>query len=118
MRYYLDMEIKDISPAKIEAYLTHKGWEKRKEVQGIASIWSTPFQDREANMLLPLNQEYGDFEYRLEEAIKILAIVEGRSPAKTISAVRRYHRIVVPDIYPLTFHVGINKSFVLVKSCL
>lgn len=80
--------IKDISPKKVEIYLAYKGWKKKKEIEGIASIWSKNLPNEEAKILLPLDKDFGDFELKIEEVIEILANVEKRPQLEILKALQ------------------------------
>ncbi|MFB2876922.1 hypothetical protein [Floridanema aerugineum] len=80
--------IQDISPKKVEMYLKYKGWKKKKEVQGVASIWFNDLQPRDVNILLPLDKDFADFEIKIIRLIEVLSAVEERPEAEVLKALQ------------------------------
>ncbi|MBF0158676.1 MAG: hypothetical protein HQL58_04065 [Magnetococcales bacterium] len=68
--------IKELRPLEVAAYLRATGWEQQTTEKGQWSIW-TKGDDHE--LLLPLQQEFGDFALRMSEVLQLLQQVEGRS---------------------------------------
>jgi len=77
--------IQALSLEKIAMYLTSKGWKKKKEAEGIASIWRYASNGREVSILLPIDKEFGDFEIKMEDLILLIAEVESRPQSEILN---------------------------------
>lgn len=85
----LDVEsIATISPEKIAMYLKYKRWQKEKEVEGVASIWSYITTDKRVSVLLPLDKSFADFEIKIEELIAVLVKIERRPETEILKALQ------------------------------
>jgi hypothetical protein len=90
--------IQNISPIKIAAYLDYKGWRKEKEAEGIASLWSNRNQNQEKiTLLLPLDNDFADFEIKIEELLSVLARFEERSETEVLKALANVSVIAQRD---------------------
>lgn len=78
--------ISTISPEKTAIYLEYKGWHKDKEVEGVISLWSknNNNRDKKITILLPLDNEFADFEIKMEELVTVLSRVEKRAKAEIL----------------------------------
>ncbi|MGL6343419.1 MAG: hypothetical protein ACRC80_30295 [Waterburya sp.] len=89
MNNYIDSQLLElISPEKISLYLKTNGWIKIAEKASLGSIWELE-ENPEISLLLPLNQEYSDFEKRMFEVILILEKVEQRPKLEIIKGLTR-----------------------------
>lgn len=90
--------IQNISPAKIAAYLSYKGWKKVKEAEGIASLWNHKNHNNEKiSLLLPLDNEFADFEIKIEDLLSTLAKFENRSELEVLKALANLSVIAQRD---------------------
>lgn len=90
--------IQNISPAKIETYLTYKGWAKIKEVEGVASLWDYRYNNNEKiTLLLPLDRDFADFEIKIEDLLSTLAKFENRSEVAVLKALANLSVIAQRD---------------------
>lgn len=78
--------IDTISVKKVEIYLESRGWIKYKEVKDVLSLWSNSKQNKNFTILLPLDNEYADFEMKIEELVLILSRFEERSKIDILKA--------------------------------
>lgn len=80
-----------ISTVKAGLYLKNQGWKKTGEIEGFASTWL--LEEKETELLLPLNKEYSDFEARMLEVILILEDIEKRSSFEIIDVLKNTSNI-------------------------
>lgn len=76
-----------ISPSKLCRYLESSGWVKKREAQGI-SVWVYNKQGKPFGILVPLNEEFADYNNRISEVISTLEEVEGREQSKILQSLQ------------------------------
>lgn len=84
-----------ISPALLEAYLAHTGWNLAGSLEDInADVWHRP-DDEYAEVILPLDESIDDFAERLADALSAIAKFEQRDTATVADRVRAIDADVV-----------------------
>jgi hypothetical protein len=78
--------LKSINPLEVASYLEIQGWNKQRQINDIASIWTLELAEGDnVEILLPLNPEFRDFSARMKEVLQNLEIVENRSQLEIIT---------------------------------
>ena len=67
-----------LRPLNVVGYLRARGWQKFSESAGKFSVWVHPLHP-DAEVVVPLNREAGDFVTQLADNLRELESVEGRS---------------------------------------
>ncbi|MGF1489863.1 MAG: hypothetical protein ACFBSE_22480 [Prochloraceae cyanobacterium] len=94
MKSSLTLEIiNSISLKKIQEYLSIKGWKKKKEISGTASIWIRSIAGEKYGIILPLDREFIDFQDRLIEVFNILEEIEQRPKIEIIESLKNTSKI-------------------------
>ncbi len=83
--------LSDISTVKTDLYLLNQGWKKTGEIEGFASTWM--LQEKDIELLLPLDKNYSDFEARMLEVIYILHNIEKRPSYEIFDALKNTSKI-------------------------
>lgn len=74
--------LRRILPPTFSAYLEKRGWKQQLSEDPRTTIWGrwNAVTGDEVKLLLPIDEELGDYELRLAEAIEVLSDFEGRPP--------------------------------------
>lgn len=98
--------LSNISTVKTDIYLSSQGWKKTGEIEGFASTWL--LQEKDIELLLPLNKDYADFEARMFEVIYLLEKIEKRPSYEIID--------VLKDTSKIASHQGREIIEIVLKS--
>ncbi len=72
-----------IRPMDAAMYLRSMGWKQREVIPGRLSTWVCTVKDEELKILLPLDQEIGDYALRMGDLLHVLSAAESRSEWET-----------------------------------
>ncbi len=79
-------EMAFLEPVQVAAYLRARGWKERKSFcEEKATLWLAPSEKADADVLLPRRANVGDFGLRMDQLVREVAQVEGRSLAEVIA---------------------------------
>ena len=77
--------LNSLRPADLLTYLRASGWQRESEIGDKAESWVKSAEGRlEADLLVPLRRQAGDFALRVSELLKTLEDVEGRSQEEIV----------------------------------
>lgn len=91
-----------LTPAEVATYLASAGWVERQRAPH-AVLWTSGEGDGEVELLLPLNPAYRDYQARLRDAIRTIALVEERDAREVLAdlfatTVDTQHFRLLPDL--------------------
>ena len=75
---------KELLSETLVDYLKKRGWMLEESEPDIALLRRT-YEDREEEIVLPMDKTYADYQQRITEAIQFLAVAEGRSENQIIN---------------------------------
>jgi hypothetical protein len=68
--------LRSLKPLEVVQYLRAKGWQQEGDLGNKATLWVT---DTDAEIVLPMRRDLGDFALRMAEVLQTLEQVEARS---------------------------------------
>ncbi len=90
--------LRQVVPTNISAYLLGTGWQEQRYLGDRAAFWTKKIaEDEEVEILLPLDRELADFQFRISEILQTLALVEHCSPQEIFEKLvdRNVHSLIV-----------------------
>jgi hypothetical protein len=93
--------VKAILPAGAALYLRSRGWQQVKAEPWRASTWALTKDGEEFEALLLTNVELRDYALRMGELLKVLAVVEKRSPEQVAADLLAISSDVLREREPL-----------------
>lgn len=87
IRHYYD-ELNYIKPNELASYLRTQNWKRIDSYKGNLSIWIFENSEgQQAELLLPHNDQLPDFLQRMEDAVRLLEIVEQRPILSIVNSI-------------------------------
>jgi hypothetical protein len=72
---------------KIEQYLSRNEWTIEKVILGLLAIWSKKFDGKLFKVLVPLDEELGDFNAKMFELFDLLSRAENRTKNQIVDSI-------------------------------
>lgn len=83
--HYANELVSEISPNCMVRYLEQHGWNKKNQVEDV-SVWTCKNEGKTFGVILPLSDNFVDYETRILEVLDTLEEVERRPKIKIIES--------------------------------